>query len=402
MLASGNIPDVYLLRKAMNNLQLYAVKGYTKDITALVEKDDNIQNTIDKNFIDFMRVNEEIHGIPRYKPMTKVMWIRKDIIQSYGIDFSETPTTDEFLNGMKELANKNVIPFSFPKFLDNLPFFYNAFNAYGGIAKDSNGLYYDGFKTVETKQALNYMKTLYNEGIWDKEFATNDNSIIREKLFSGKAVSNIDYINRYIYYMSEGVARNPAFNLQPIYMLKGPKGGLGNLNEGAQDAFVVSPKCKNPETAVSFISWLTTSEEYTKMNLVGIEGKHYTVENGIIKATEIAKASGYKAAATNVITTHKRVTDFGFKWDAITEKYFPKQEAIAKDNTMYFGPNTIIPGGISDLYDNNASKYNEKVQSLAYKVITGAISIENYTKEYEEFWKSIHGDEMLMELNKGK
>lgn len=400
MLASGNIPDVYLLRNAMNNLQLYTVNGYTRDITAFVEKDDNIKKAIDKIYLNYMTVNGQIHALPRYKPISKVIWLRKDIIDRYGIELSETPTTDEFLKEMKKLADKNIVPFSFPKFLDNLAFFYNAFNTCGGIGKNSNGLYYDGFNTPETKQALSYMNTLYNEGIWDKEFDTNENSIIRQKLISGKTASNIDYSHRYIYYMSEGVSKNSFFDLQPIYMLKGPKGGTGNLNEAVQDAFVVSPTCKNPEASVSFLSWLTTSENSAKINLVGIEGKHYTVENGVIKATEIAKASGYKATATNVLLTHTRIKDFGFKWDPITEKYFPVQEAIANENSKYLGPNIIIPGGISPLYDKNAAAYKKKIEELAYKIITGTNSMESCYKEYEEFWDSINGDQMLIELNK--
>jgi putative aldouronate transport system substrate-binding protein len=402
MVASGDIPDIYLLRRAMNMLQLYTVKGYTKDITELVEKDDNIQKTINKTYIDYMRVNGQIHGVPKYQPSTKVIWLRKDIIQEDDIKLSETPTTDEFLTEMKKIAHKDIIPFSFTKFLDNLAFFYNAFNASGGIDKKANGEYYDGFNAPEARQALSYMRTLYKEGIWDKEYATNENIIVRNKLILGKCAANIDYVNRYIYYMSEGGAKNSSFDLQPIYMLKGPKGGQGNLNEGIQDALLVSSKCKNPEAAVSLLSWMTTSEAYAKMNIVGIEGKHYTVENGVIKSTEAAKASGYKAAATNFTITHKRVTDFGFKWDPITEKYMPKQESIAKENSKYTGPNTIIPGGISPLYDNNAVAYNEKVQKLASRVIMGTISIENCYKEYKEFWNSIKGDEMLAELNKGK
>lgn len=400
MLASGNAPDVYLLRRAMSILQLYAVSGYARDITELVEKDVNIKKTIDKNYLNYMTVKGKIYALPRYKPISKVIWLRKDIIDQYGIELSATPRTDEFLNEMKKLADKNIVPFSFPKFLDNLTFFYNAFNTCGGIGKDSSGLYYDGFNTPETKQALSYMNTLYNEGIWDKEFDTNENSIIRQKLISGKTASNIDYSHKYIQYMSEGIAKNPSFDLQPIYMLKGPNGGTGNLNEAIQDAFVVSPTCKNPEAAVSFLSWLTTSEEYTKINLVGIEGKHYSIENGVIKASEIAKASGYKATAANVLLTHTRIKDFGFKWDSITEKYFPEQMTIANENSKYLGPNIIIPGGISPLYDKNAENYNKKVEELAYKIITGANSIESCYKEYEEFWKSINGDQMLVELNK--
>lgn len=400
MLSTGDIPDIYVIRKAMNNLQLYTVNGYAKDITALVEKDNNINNTINKTYIDYMRVDGKIYGLPRSKPMSKVLWLRKDIIKNFGVNLSETPTTDEFLIEMKKISDKGIVPFSFPKFIDNLTFFYNAFNTCGGIGKDSNNRYYDGFNTPETKQALNYIRTLYNEGIWDKEFGTNENNVIRDKLVSGKAASNIDYFNRYIDYMSEGVAKKAEFDLQPIYMLKGPKGGFGNLNEAIQNVYVVSPNCKNPEAAVSLISWMATSEEYAKMQLVGIEDKHYTVENGIIKANEAAKVSGYKTTAANLILTNANIKDLGFKWDAITEKYLPKQKAIAENNLNYIGPNVIIPGGISELYDKNALVYKERVEKLTYKIITEADSIENCYKEYEEFWKSINGDKMLQELNK--
>ena len=69
-------------------------------------------------------------------------------------------------------ADKKMIPFCFPKFIDNFQFFYNSFGTYGNIYP-KDGKYIDGFNTPQAKEALLYIKKLYDDPIITLEKVRN-------------------------------------------------------------------------------------------------------------------------------------------------------------------------------------------------------------------------------------
>jgi putative aldouronate transport system substrate-binding protein len=366
----------------------------------LLKNAPEITSLVDPKYFDYLKVDGNIYGVPMYVPLSKVIWLRKDLAEKNGVNLSETPTTEEFYNEMKKIVGSGAIPFTFPKFLDNLPFFFNPFGAYFGIGVDQNGKYYDGFNTPQAKEALTYIAKLYKDQIWDKEFLTNENTTIREKLFSGKAASTIDYYNRYIYYALESNKVNASTDFMPIYELKGPNGDGGSLNEAIQDVLCISSKSKVAEKALEVIKYYFYSEEGVKLRCLGVKDKHYTVENNILKATEKAKNSGYKSDINQFLLYYPKVNDYGFEWDASTQKLLPQQIKYNEEATKHLGSKFVVPGGKSILYDKNLPAYKKKIEEISSKIILGTISVDDGYKEYEAFWKSIRGDQMLEQLNK--
>ena len=170
MLASGDIPDIFAIRKAMDNMQIMASRGYTMALDELVKKSPEITSLVDQKYLGYLTVDGKLHGVPMYVPMSKVIWLRKDLIDKYGVKLSETHTTEEFYNEMKKLAGNDFVPFTFTKFLDNLPFFLNPFGASFGIGKDANGKFFDGFNTPEAKEALTFVSGERYYFLKDKTF----------------------------------------------------------------------------------------------------------------------------------------------------------------------------------------------------------------------------------------
>lgn len=343
MLTTGEIPDIFVVRKAMDNLQVIASRGYTIPMDNLIENVPEITSLVDPEYLDYLRVNGSLHAVPMYVPLSKILWIRKDYMDKYELNLSEIPTTEEFYNEMKKLSGKGIIPFTFPKFLDNLPFFFNPFGAYYGIGIDENGKYYDGFNTPEAREALLYVAKLYQEKILDQEFLTNENATIREKLISGKAASAIDYFNRYIYFVNESGKVNESTDFIPIYELKGPNGHGGNLNEAIQDVICISSKTKYPEKAMEVIKFYFYSQEGVKLRCLGVEDKHYTIEDGFIKPTEKAKNSGYKYDIYQFMFYYPQISDFEFRWDEKTESLLPSQLKFAQEANKHLGPKYLCP-----------------------------------------------------------
>ncbi|HEX3043242.1 MAG TPA: extracellular solute-binding protein [Bacillota bacterium] len=403
LLASGEIPDVYQVTKAMVNVQSFATKGYAMDIDKYVKKNKICKTVIPQKYFDYMRVNGKVCAIPRAKEQEKVIWLRRDIADKYGVKLSSTPTTEEFYNEMKKITSG--IPFSFPKFLDNLPVFYNAFGTSDEFTKNKKGKYVDTFNSPEMRECLAYVNRLYKDGILDKEFPTTENTTLRQNLVSGKAAANVDYDNRFFYYYTEinRLDPNAKPNLQPIFKLVGPKGAGGTLNEAMQDAFAVSPKCKNPQAAVDLIAWMVGTAEGIKAYRFGLPEKHYTVENGLLKLTPQAASGGMTLDPNGLL---KQFVDF----DALKlEGQFPNSELNSVYNTMivkeiskHSGPKYVIPAGASAIYDNVGPSLIKKRQELALKMILGTVSIDDGFKEYEAYFKSINGEQMIKELNTKK
>ncbi len=399
MLSSDSAPDIFAVRKSMDNIQVYAARGYTRALDDLLPNFPNITSQVNKDYWNFVTVGGKIQGVPMYVPMNKNIWLRKDMLDKYGVNLSTTPTTDEFYTEMKKIAGSGVIPFTFPKFLDNLPFFTNPFGAYFGIGQDSSGKFYDGFNTPEMKEALTYITKLYADGIWDQEFLTNENAMIREKFYSGLAASVLDYWNRFIYFSVESAKVNASTEFVPIYELRGPTGKGGNLNEAINDVLAISPKCKYPDRAMEVIDYYVYSEEGVMLRCLGVENKHYTIENGAIKPTEKAANSGYKCDVNQFYLYFPKIEKFNFSWGE-TEKLIPKQLEFNNEVVKYLGPKYVVPGGKSELYDKNQPAYKKKIEEIASLIIMGAKTIDQGYADYQEFWKSINGDEMLNQLNK--
>jgi len=405
LLSSGDIPDVFRISKAMVNVHSFTVRGFAAPLDKYVKKSKFLKK-VDPKYFDYMRsVNGHIYALPRTTEQQKVIWTRKEILDQYNVKLSSTPTTEEFYAEMLKVKNNSdIIPFTYSKFLDNLPFLYNSFGAYPEFVKNKKGKYYDSFNTPEMKEAHKYINRLYKAGILDQEFPTNDNSAMRNKLISGRAASALDYDRRYFNYMEEilNIDPNSKANLIPIFKLVGPTGKGGTLNEAIQDAYMVASTSKYPEAATNFIAWMCYTAEGIRTVMVGVPGKHYVVENGVAKVTPQAEAGGEVLSMNSVTQTFVDVEDMnlGFKFPD-NDKYSIFLN-LTKDVNKHTGPKYVITAGSSPIYDRIAPSLTKKRQELGLKMIIGAMSIEDAYKEYDAFFKSINGDQIIKELNTKK
>ncbi len=401
LLASGDIPDVFRINKAMVNVHTFTVRGYTAALDKYIKKNKAFKDIEPKHF-NYMRVNGSIRALPKGQESEKVIWMRKDLLDQYGVKLSSTPTTEEFYNEMKKV--KDRIPLTFPKFLDNLPFFYHSFGVYDEFIKDKKGKYYDVFNTEDMRECLRYVNRLYRDGVLDKEFPTNDNSVLRNNLISGKATANIDYDIRYFYYMSEIARVDPTAkpDLKPIFKLIGPKGFGGTLNEACTDAEGISSKSKYPEAAVNLVAWMNYTAEGIKGTRLGIPGKHYTIENGIGKLTPLAESGGQAFELTNLMKLHQPIEKLGLGFKFPNEENSQVYYNLTKDINKHTGRKEVISLGQSVIYDRVGPALIKKRQEVALKIIIGTVSIADGYKEYDNFFKSINGEQLLKELNSKK
>ena len=291
-MAGGDVPDVFSISQAMTRLPNYVAREQVKDMTDLIAGSEALK-IVDPSYYQALEIGGKVYAMPYYYPRVKVLFLRKDIAEQYSINLSETPTTEEFIAEMSKLNGTGIIPFSFPKWIDNFQYFLNSFGAYAGIYKNAEGVFVDGMQEPQMIEGLNYLRQLYTSGVMDQEFITTENNTMREYVYTGKAACDIDYVANYSNYISQSAAAGVPTDVQPIYMLSGPTGVGGGLNESIQTAWCISEECKHPEAALRVIEALVTDPElHAAFYNTGVEGQHYTIENGIAVATEKAANSG--------------------------------------------------------------------------------------------------------------
>jgi putative aldouronate transport system substrate-binding protein len=407
LINSGDIPDVFGISQAMVQIPQLVARGQVYDMTDFIKNSAVLNEKVDASLFKTPDTDGRYYFVPYNYPKAKGIFLRKDVMEKYGITLSAMPTTEEFRTEMKKLAGSGITPFTFPKWVDNFQFFYNSFDAWGGVYK-KDGKFVDGFQTPEMKEALAYLHQLYLDGILNKEFITTENNQMREKTYTGQSASDIDYLTNYINYVQQTAATGNSTDMQIVYGLRGPKGDGGSLNEATQVAFMMSAKTKQPEKAFKVIETIVTDPElYAAFFGVGVEGKHYTLDaDGHIQATDKARNSGYKYTLNYLSDSFNTydLDNMGFKINEDLKRGIRDQKAIISASSKYLGPNhsADVPVGISDEYDRVSPSIKSTRESIATKIIVGTVTVDQGMEEYANFWKSIGGPKILDQLNNAK
>jgi putative aldouronate transport system substrate-binding protein len=402
LLSSGSYPDIIRPQQSWDTVSQYAVRGYLQPVTQYIKNDPRFAQL--KNLdLSMYTSSGEIYGLPTGKGNCKIIWFRKDMVDKYNLNIKDSMTIDEFVTELKKVDKRETIPFSFPKWIVNFQIFYNFFGAYGGILPGGNGAYYDGIQADQMKQALLWVKGLYDQGLLDPEFITNENANMREKLCAGKAAADIDYTSRYSYYVQTSGEVGASTDFIPVYTLTGPGGKFGNLNESGNEAMCLSSTNKNVEASMDIINYLFFTEEGRKLDALSVEGVHYDIADRILVPRKEAVSSGYSIEYNRLSDGWAEVPfkNLGFSFQGISDEVLSNMlNYTAKAlGPQYLGPMIKIPMGFSPLYDENVASYNANLYEMATKIVLGTQSIDAAYADYARFWRSINGDEMIRQLN---
>ena len=401
-MASGDYPDIIRPQQSWNYVTQFAIRGYLQPLTRFINNDPRFAQLKGLDLAMYT-YNKDIYGIPTEKGNVKNIWFRKDSIDKYRLNIKDSMTTAEFVTELRKINKSEAIPFTFPRFIVNFQIFYNFFGAYAGILPDKNGNYYDGFQTNEMKEALRWVKSLYDEGLMDSQFITNENSHMREKFASGRAASDIDYTQRYSYYVQTANDVGAPTDFVPVYTLVGPRGNSGNLNESGNEAMCLSVRNPNVEASMDIINWLFFTQEGRIHDAIGVEGVHYNITNRLLVPTQAAASTGYSIEHQRFSNSWAEVpfSRLGFSFQGLSDdtvNTMLKYVAIALE-PRYKGPLIRIPMGMSPIYDENVATYNANLDEMATKIVLGTQTVDAAYADYARFWNSIRGDEMLRQIN---
>lgn len=159
-----------------------------------------------------------------------------------------------------------------------------------GYREGADGCWEIPWATEAAAPVYEFLAQLYDEGILDPNFATNNTGASRELIFSDRAGMMI-YWAAWVGLFNEQVAAEDPDSPFEMCGIEPPKGANGEalLRAGDDGLWVVHVDSEHQAEACQFLEFYH-SEAGNILATLGIEGNDYTVENGVYTLTETGEA----------------------------------------------------------------------------------------------------------------
>lgn len=287
LFAAGQAPDVIweysrgYIQELINQGVLTPVEDYIKKYST-----DYKQYLADNSQLEpYLRFNEgEMYAIASVRSPHYIanhgIWIRKDWLEKLDLDM---PTNvEELLNVAREFKTlgDDIVPITFN---------YNKGGILDAIYQTNGGLWYVDDKgkvefgqlTERYTKRMALEKTMYDEGLMDREYIT-DTNYERQKQFLLTGKSGI-YLGSWKFPEYKDIkANNSEAEWVPMPHLE-TEFGINGLWQGdpprryvAFNSEITEEKAK---AAIKFLDWMLTDGWFTVR--YGIEGEHYEMVNGV-------------------------------------------------------------------------------------------------------------------------
>ncbi|WP_441295371.1 extracellular solute-binding protein [Paenibacillus sp. HGF5] len=236
----------------------------------------------------------EIYGVfTKYQGGTMPI-VRKDWLDK--LNLSEPETLDDYYNVLKAFTEqdpdgngkKDTYGLSTAGMYE-LQGFFSAAGLKQRYVETADGKLDVPYSTDAAIPVYEWLNKLFEEGILDPNFTTNDTGKMRD-LFLADRVGMITYWDAWV-----GMLNNTRHEQDPNteFEAKGLPGAAdanGNhmLRRGDPDVWVIPVNAEHPKTAFEFIEWWH-SEEGITLGSLGIKDVDYTVDNGKYTLTQTGK-----------------------------------------------------------------------------------------------------------------
>ncbi|SFT05024.1 extracellular solute-binding protein [Paenibacillus sp. BC26] len=292
-----------------------------------------------------------------------------------------------------------------------------------GLA-DRNDLIYGAFKTVASwyatpnnwgekdgklqpdfmfpqyAAAMDFMKTIRDAGAMNKDFAATSKTDQVSLFTSGKAgmyigaMSDVDSLNKDL------IKNVPTAAIDTLALIKGPNGELATWAIPGYNNVVLFPKSAIKDEGelkkvLTFYDKLMTPEVANVM-FWGIEGKHYTVENGKAKVTEDSdlierEVKGFKDSLVGESETNGMYEGYYALPGRIHAEQFTKEN----EKIAILDPAAALD---SQTFTEKGVELQTLITDATYQYIYGKIDKAGFDKAIED-WRKRGGDQIIEEYN---
>ncbi len=411
MFATNEIPDVVQGQGGVTGKEMAGSveAGVFMPLDDLLQQyGPNLLKKIPKDAWNRMTYQGKIYGIPEWlgNPSRRATWIRKDLLDETGLPVPKT--VDEYmdvLRAFKKLGVEN--PFMGRQDFKYADTFFGAYDVFPYLNQfeEADGQVQPKFLDAEhMMQALTTYKTMYDEGLIHKEFATINPTTFKNTILAGKAGMWSMNANELIQWETQLKQTVPNAELEIIPSPTGPdgKGGYYMYGDVAR-AYFINAKYKQPEKIIQFFDWML-SDEAEKFFTFGVEGETFTMNGDQID---------YKQPTDSQAVDEERYRQ-AFLWFIQDTTYNKGSLSLTEEgkNLMSVFDNILANEGRDGIEFEprlEALKKNPDITPLSdtpppvlishmVKMVYGQEPIDNWPKVIEE-WKSKGGNDVLKEAN---
>lgn len=465
-LAGGDYPDLISLR-GEELFQKYLQAGVPVQLDNYLDKMPNFKKLYSEQ-IPYWRLSDKDGRLFKWEGMVPLdpkvvlstynIFIRSDVLEKQGYPkvLSASSYIDLIRQGMKDFPTTDdqatigmAAPFAESYgMLGIAPIMYEKGDTYPiaigrtVIYNQKKDVYEALLENEDVKDSLLFFNKLYREGLLDKESFTDKAQQVTDKANAHRPLA-VWYANWCVTQANDTSVQKGDTSQYYIHLpiqsdaqiARGDKMVLLSGIARNYESCIMTNKVKeeNRERVFEFLDW-TCTDAGQRLLATGIEGKHYTVENGVVKLTQeyidnmnnmeymqkagIGKANRISAFATPVIAdangipyrieeiTDDRVLAIKKKETEIYGKYGFKdlREWMSSiGNVFYTGLNSTV----SVAADSDLGKLNAMVQDYMGKNLPKTIMNPQNDAEFNKVWdefiagyKKMEPQKLVDELNR--
>jgi len=392
LLYSGEIPDIIYFQGSDEQI---AAQGLLEDLTPYVEKSDNLKDILYEHNVTRL---ENYPYLLWVKPINhKVPVVRTDFLEQLATSKSllADPTPENYKAFFKEMVDKGLTEYGVTVAGDiaELDFMFNsAFGVTSTWLEDGNGSYIYKKVSDAEKEKLAFYAELYAEGLLDSQYLTKQWDVKEDDFYTNKAGVIVGTNGKVIdLYNSRTVAVNgESAELTVLPSAKGVSSGYAATSVTKEPrGLAISSQSPNKELAFEILDFLA-SPEGMKVDLLGYEGEHYTVENGEIVLTEKFYAEWFSRFwEPQDIKLDVPISE---KTPLLSPPGQASTEAVV--DTYVEDNDFTIPEEYISQWDAMENLYKE----YAADIITGKLPIDEFDKFVEE-WYAAGGEDITKLAN---
>ena len=337
------------------NYWTFAKEGAYLDITDMLQTvTPNLYATLTSNMLEAAKVNGKIYGVPNYKDMSYQggLWLEKKLADEQNIDLDKVYTLEEIepwleaLHNDPDHVNSTLMlfgtNFNFPKMAMNQYFSYvSQVDGFGvGIRRSEPDKIVNIYASQEYADYCKLMYSWYEKGYIVADVATRDSWGSYYTNGSG-----VGYGIKVGQYVPLGEVSNSTAYGGDIVFVK-----IGECHASASDilgaTWCVASKSQYPEQALKFIELLDTDYQVQNLLAFGIEGEHYTLEDGKVKlADNYTERYASRTYLTGDLRVRALMVGESDDRNALYEAF--NNEAALEPNTGFLPDTEAISGQIA-------------------------------------------------------
>lgn len=410
MAASGSIPDISKIPNF--EFEKYADNGLFLDIGDLVDQyAPNLKSAIDPALWDLVKYKGKQYAIPYQNVPGKIVpAVRQDWLDNLGLQMPKT--LDELETMLKKFTtddpdkNGQNDTYGLGSTGNWKGDFTMIFGAFGVMPFDSSGtrqaylqdgVVYSSQISEGYKNAIAYIKKLWDEKVIDPEVFIIKSDQAQQKLVQSKAGLFTAWWSIAPEVLKNNLKMNeinPNAKWNPLLpAVTGPDGKSGLESRGTINGTInISAKAKDPVAAIKFLDYLATDEGW-ELATYGIKGQHY-IDLTQGRTEEGQKAMDEKwldplAQIVYLPDMVDKVNDASQSPTQIEDNRFIK---AAREYNLYTDFFYGVP--LTDAEKNLDPDLVKYEDEMFIKFITGAESLDKWD-EYVANWKKKGGKEIL-------